>query len=122
MLRLESQAPSPTLTVSVERRSGVVVVDVEGNLDLDGVPRLCAAIEESQGPYGPERVIVVLSRVGFCDSSGIRALVGAAREVRARGGRLDVVAPEDAPVQRMIAATGAAEFLGVRASLEPPSS
>ncbi len=62
----------------------------------------------------------MLSRVAFCDSAGMRALVGAAQEVQARGGRLDVVAPEDAPVRHAIAATGAAEFLGVGTSLDFP--
>jgi hypothetical protein len=39
----------------------------------------------------------------------------AAREVAVRGGRLVAIAPEDAPVRRVIALTGVGEFLGVTA-------
>ena len=100
------------LTVAVDHRPGIVIIDVAGELDLDGAPSLCAAIEGGRRALGPD-VIVDLSRVGFCDSTGLRALIDAAREVAVAGGRLVAIVPEDAPVRRVIALTGAQEFLGV---------
>jgi anti-sigma B factor antagonist len=116
MVRIAMQAPSPTLSANLERRPGVAVVDVTGELDLDGAPILCAAIESAALD---EHVVVDLSRVGFCDSTGLKALLDAAREIAARGRRLVVVAPEDGPVRRVIAMTGAEEFLFVTAEREP---
>jgi anti-sigma B factor antagonist len=116
MVRIAMQAPSPTLSANLERRPGVAVVDVTGELDLDGAPILCAAIESAALD---EHVVVDLSRVGFCDSTGLKALLDAAREIAARGRRLVVVAPEDGPVRRVIAMTGAEEFLFVTADREP---
>jgi anti-sigma B factor antagonist len=90
------------LSVAVDRRPGMVLIDVAGDLDLDGAPALCAAIEDGRRPWGPEHVIVDLSRVGFCDSTGLRALIDAAREVAIAGGRLVAIVPEDGPVRRLL--------------------
>src|SRR4051812_14700323 len=115
MVRIAMQAPSPTLSVNLEHRPGVAVVDVTGELDLDGAPILCAAIESAALD---EHVVVDLSRVGFCDSTGLKALLDAAREIAARGRRLPVVALEDGPVGRVIAMTGAEDSLFVTAARE----
>jgi len=115
MVRIATQAPSPTLSVNVDRRPGVVLIEAHGDLDLDGAPKLCAAIENSLSRAGGEHVLVDLSRLAFCDSTGLKALMDAAREVAVRGGRLVAIAPEDAPVRRVLALTGVGEFLGVTA-------
>jgi len=33
MVRIATQAPSPTLSVNVDRRPGVVLIEVQGDLD-----------------------------------------------------------------------------------------
>ena len=104
--------------MTVDRRPGIAVIDVAGELDLNGAPALCAAIEEVRSPRDRDRVIVDLSRVGFCDSTGLRALVNAAREVAIAGGRLVVIVPEEGPVRQVIRLTGAQEFLDVSADRE----
>jgi len=106
------------LTVTVDRSPGVVLIDVAGDLDLDGAPALCAAI--GAGLRRPDRghVIVDLCRVGFCDSTGLRALIDASREVAVAGGRLVAIVPEDGPVRRLLELTGAREFLAVTADRE----
>ena len=103
----------PTLSVTVERRAGATLVNVEGELDLDGAPDLCASVEDARRSARPEQVFVDLTRVEFCDSTGLRALMEAAREVAVSGGRLVAIVPEDGPVRRVIAMTGAEEFLAV---------
>jgi anti-sigma B factor antagonist len=116
MVRMATQPPSPTLSVKLERRPGLAVADVAGELDLDGAPRLCAAIESAALD---EDVVVDLSRVAFCDSTGLKALLDASREVAVRGRRLVVIVPGDGPVRRVIEMTGAEEFLSVTAHREP---
>jgi anti-anti-sigma factor len=108
------QAPSPPLVVRVEDHPGIALVEVEGELDLDGAPDLCAAIQDR----ARDHVIVDLSGVGFCDSTGLKALIDAAREVAIGGGQLVAIVPEDGPVRRVIAMTGAAEFLAVSSDRE----
>jgi anti-sigma B factor antagonist len=103
----------PTLSVTVEQRPGATLVNVEGELDLDGAPDLCAAIQDGRRPARREQVFVDLTRVEFCDSTGLRALMGAAREVAVSGGRLVAIVAEDGPVRQVIAMTGAEEFLAV---------
>jgi len=105
------------LTVAVDHRPGMVIIDVAGELDLDGAPALCAAIEGGRRALGPD-VIVDLSRVRFCDSTGLRALMDAAREVAIAGGRLVAIVPEDGPVRKLVRLTGAEEFLGVTTDRE----
>ncbi|WP_169542260.1 STAS domain-containing protein [Solirubrobacter soli] len=103
------------LAVTIQQRPGATLVTVEGELDLDGAPRLCAAIQDGRRPARPEQVIVDLTCVEFCDSTGLRALMDASREVAVSGGRLIVIAPEDGPVRRVIAMSGADEFLALTA-------
>jgi anti-sigma B factor antagonist len=93
----------------------MVLIDVAGDLDLDGAPALCAAIEDGRRRVGRGHVIVDLDRVGFCDSTGLRALIAASREVAIAGGRLVAIVPEDGPVRRLLELTGAHEFLAVTA-------
>ena len=104
-----------TLTLGVDRRPGVMLIAVSGDLDLDGAPVLCAAIEDGRSMLGPDHVIVDLSGVDFCDSTGLRALLNAAREVAVAGGELIAIVPEDGHVRRLLTLTGAQEFLGVTA-------
>jgi anti-sigma B factor antagonist len=101
------------LAVTVQRRAGATLVTVEGELDLDGAPQLCAAIEDGRRPARPEPVFVDLTRVVFCDSTGLRALMDAAREVAVSGGRFVAIVPDDGPVRRVITMTGAEEFLAL---------
>jgi anti-sigma B factor antagonist len=66
----------------------------------------------------PPRVLVDLAEVGFCDSTGLRALLGAAREVEARAGRLVVAVAPGGAVERVLEIAGLREFLHVRPPTE----
>jgi anti-anti-sigma factor len=109
-----SQTSLPPLVVRVQDHPGIALVEVEGELDLDGAPDLCAAIQDRARHH----VIVDLSGVDFCDSTGLKALIDAAREVAIGGGQLVAIVPGDGPVRRVIDMTGAAEFLAVSSDRE----
>ena len=102
------------LTVTSEVEDGVGVVRAAGELDLATASQLARAISAAAGGRSP-RVLVDLTAVGFCDSAGLRALLGAAREVEARAGRLVVAVEPGGPVDRLLELTGLREFLHVRA-------
>ena len=73
--------------VEIERLDDCVVVRVEGELDLASA----AAFEDALvSRHGSPEVIVDLSSCTFLDSSGMRAIAGAAREAS----RVSIVATD----------------------------
>lgn len=99
--------------VLVHSRGGVPVVKVSGELDLLTAPKFREALEQVvRGADGdgasngvPGVVVVDLGCVGFMDSCGINALVGATREFTGGGGRVRLVM-KSSPVGRTLAVTG----------------
>jgi anti-sigma B factor antagonist len=79
--------------VRVETASpGVTIVHVVGELDL----ATCSVVEEAIAatPPSSSRVIVDLTGCTFLDSSGLRVLMRARREVEERGAGLELVAAD----------------------------
>jgi anti-sigma B factor antagonist len=96
---------------------GVHVVAMRGELDLATAPRLAVRIDIARRD-GARRLLVDLTTADFCDSTGLRALVGCRREVVANGGRMAVAVHEDSAVGRMFALAGAHELMPVYESAE----
>ena len=96
----------------------VPVVRATGELDLDSAPQLCAAIEDAARAARPPRVVIDFTEVSFCDSTGLRALIGAVREVEVLGGRAIVAAEPDGPLDRLLVLSGLREFLRVSDSAD----
>jgi anti-sigma B factor antagonist len=68
----------------------VVVIEPEGDLDLDTVTALRSAFTDAfEGGYSD--LVVVLDGLDFIDSSGLGVLVGALKRARARGGSVGLV-------------------------------
>jgi|SRR4051794_856411 anti-sigma B factor antagonist len=99
------------LRIEEEHSAGTWTVAVEGDVDLKSAPQLCSCLTAHRG----QRVIVDLSGVGFCDSCGLRALTGEARETHIAGGNIAVVAPEGSAVRRLLELCGLTELLAVHA-------
>jgi|SRR3954453_8558476 anti-sigma B factor antagonist len=75
------------------------VVAAEGDLDAGTAVELAAALDEPIED-GKTHVVLDLTGVGFMDSMAIHVLMGAARELRQRFGRLVLVCPD--PHQRRL--------------------
>ncbi len=107
------QAPQDTTKVHDPTASvapaDVVVIAPEGELDLASAPALCARLAGTRAG----RVLLDLSGIVFCDSAGLRPIMGAARELAIRGGRLAVVAPPEGEPARLFAVTGLEEFIAI---------
>ena len=97
---------------------GVHVVAMLGELDLATAPRLAFRIDAARG-RGARRLVVDLTAAEFCDSTGLRALVGCRREMVAGGGRMALAVLEGSAVARMFALAGAHELMPVYDGLEP---
>lgn len=84
-------APQP---VETEIRADVIVVRPTGKLDVDQTPALRTALLSALAHAGgPTDVVVDLSRVGFCDSSGLNVLIRAMLAACESGRGLRLAAP-----------------------------
>jgi len=104
--------------VSERDDAGVRVIAIRGELDLSTAPPLCLRLEAvRRRPRA--RVVVDLSDLVFCDSTGLRALILAGQEITAAAGVFAVVVPPgDGAVARMFLVCGAAELLQVFPTVE----
>ena len=83
-----------------------MTVIAAGEIDLYTAPKLqadLAAITDNIGPAA--RVVIDMSGVEFCDSTGMNVLLSCLRQVRERGGELELAAPRPA-VKKILQVTG----------------
>ncbi len=106
----------PEISFPVEVVEGVPVVTAPAEIDVANAALLQKALLEAAGP-GQALVVVDMSRTRFCDSAGLNALVGAARQARADGGEVRLVVLGQA-VARIVALTGVDRVVPCYASLE----
>jgi anti-sigma B factor antagonist len=82
--------PGPAL--SVGGQDGYTVVTISGEIDIASAPVLREQLLGLLRP-GASRLVVDLSRVTFCDASGLAVLVGASRRADQLDGVLRLAAP-----------------------------
>jgi len=98
--------PAVELKVSSRSQGDHELVIATGEIDLYTAPRLqseLAAVIASAAPAS--RVVVDMSGVEFCDSTGMNVLLSCLRQARERGGELELAAPRPA-VRKILAVTG----------------
>jgi anti-sigma B factor antagonist len=77
---------------------------VLGEIDLYTAPRLQSELMSALSS-NPARLIVDMSGVEFCDSTGINVLLAAHRQARERGGELQLAGPGSA-TRKVLQVTG----------------
>ena len=87
-----------------------------GDLDLAGAATFCARVDAARDA-GRERLLIDLTHLSFCDTSGLRALTRAADEFALSAGDVAMVVPADEEIARL-AVTVAAERLPLHASVD----
>lgn len=102
----------PGIAVHESDADGVRLLEVFGELDLATAPRMCAALDAARR-LRVKRLVIDLTGVDFCDSTGLRALLGASTELRVSGGRLAVACLPGGPVARLFDIVGARETLRI---------
>jgi anti-sigma B factor antagonist len=80
------------------------VISVAGEIDLYTAPRLQAELMTVLSA-DTARLIVDMSGVDFCDSTGINVLLAAHRQARERGGELQLAGPGSA-TRKVLQVTG----------------
>ena len=93
------------LKVTSRSQGESVVLSVQGEIDLYTVPRLRQELARVLTDGGPVRLVVDLSGVDFCDSTGVNALLAAHRQAQDTGGDLELAAPRPA-VRKILQVTG----------------
>ncbi len=96
--------PHVELNVSTASQGGHAVVTATGELDLYTAPRLQAALAGLLREQ-VTRIVVDLSGVEFCDSTGMNVLLSAMKRLKEQGGSLELAAPRPA-VRRILQVTG----------------
>jgi anti-sigma B factor antagonist len=95
----------------VDNPDNSVVVTVRGSLDIDSAPVLTTALDQVLERPVP-RVVVDLSGVEFCDSTGLSAFVIGHNQAAAAGGWLRIAAPTPW-MSRLLDTVGLTGRLGV---------
>ena len=93
------------LKVSCTSAGDHLVMSVSGEIDLYTAPRLHAELTTALAGDGPVRLVVDLSGVGFCDSTGMNVLLAAHRRARENGGDLELSSLRPA-VRKILQVTG----------------
>ncbi|GAA4182680.1 anti-sigma factor antagonist BldG [Streptosporangium oxazolinicum] len=100
-----ASVPAVELKVSTRSHAGHTVVTIVGEIDLYTAPRLQAEFTRLLGQSQTMLVVLDMSAVEFCDSTGMNVLLSALKRLRERGGTLEVAAPRPA-VRKILQVTG----------------
>jgi anti-sigma B factor antagonist len=93
------------LNVSSRFHDDHTIVTICGEIDLYTAPRLHSELAGLLAEGMPTRVIIDMSGVEFCDSTGMNVLLSCLRRARERGGELEIAAPKPA-VRKILQVTG----------------
>jgi anti-sigma B factor antagonist len=86
---------NPGLDLSAQSAGGITIAELAGELGIASAPELREQLLSLLRP-GSSRLVIDLSKVSFCDATGLAVLVSAARRARLLGGflRLAAVSPQ----------------------------
>ncbi len=93
------------LKVSTRSQGGRTVMSLDGEIDLYTAPRLHGELVTVLSGETPVQIVVDMSGVDFCDSTGMNVLLAAHRRAREQGGDLELAAPRPA-IRKILQVTG----------------
>ena len=103
------------LDITVRTEAGIVIAAVTGDIDISTVSVMRETLLELAGTGGT--LIVDLNRVTFTDSSGLGALIGAARRANAHGGSLHAACARP-PTRELLWLTGVDRRIPLAATVD----
>ena len=109
---MEPGRNSPQLAIGRSEQDGVQVVELRGELDLDAVPELDAALADASSGEHPH-VCLDLSGLRFIDSTGLAAVIRGHGATAKAGGALTIVAARGSIVRRTLETSGLVGLLSV---------
>jgi anti-sigma B factor antagonist len=93
------------LRVSSRSQGDHIVLALVGEIDLYTAPRLQSELTSALSDGKPAQIVVDMSGVEFCDSTGMNVLLAAHRVAAGRGGQLALAAPRPS-VRKILEVTG----------------
>ena len=93
------------LKVSSQSLGDQVIVTASGEIDLYTAPRLQGELAAVLDGGSAVQVLVDMSGVDFCDSTGMNVLLAARKRAHERGGMLSLAGPQPA-VRKILQVTG----------------
>jgi anti-anti-sigma factor len=99
------------LRITIEKEDGRDVLHLDGELDPHTAPLLKQQVDELAAG-GSLDIVLDLSRLAFIDSSGLRVVISAHREMADRGGQLTLQSPSDT-AQRLLEITGLVDHITI---------
>ncbi|MEU7279097.1 STAS domain-containing protein [Streptomyces sp. NPDC045431] len=111
-----------TLTVNEAEHGAWTVLHISGELDLVSSPVIRRRVHDAVAA-GRHDVVLDLSQVLFCDSSGVGVLIAARRLLHSCRGRLRLILPaqgavDGSHVNRVLAALGVRRLFAVYADVD----
>jgi anti-sigma B factor antagonist len=103
------------MEISSSRREGTARLELHGELDIGTAPQLDEAVHEALDD-GCREVILDLGATTLLDSSGLGALIRAARTVDAQRGTMAVVSPPGSEARVVIEMSRTGSAVGLRDS------
>lgn len=88
-------SPPSGLEFSARTQDGYTIASLAGELDIASTPVLREQLLSLLRP-GASKLVIDLSKVTFCDTSGLAVLVGTGRRARLLGGVVRLAAPAPA--------------------------
>jgi anti-sigma B factor antagonist len=103
------------MEIHSSRSEGTARLEIHGELDIGAAPKLDEAVGEALDD-GCREVVLDLAPTTLLDSSGLGALVRAAREIDARRGKMAVVSPPGSEARVVIEMSRTGSVVGLRDS------
>jgi anti-sigma B factor antagonist len=101
------------MEIRSSRTEGTARLELHGELDIGTAPKLDEAVEQALDD-GCREVVLDLGPTTLLDSSGLGALVRAAREVDARKAKMAVVSPPGSEARVVIEVSRTGSVVGLR--------
>jgi anti-sigma B factor antagonist len=101
------------MEIRSSRSEGTAHLELHGELDIGTAPKLDEAVEQALDD-GCREVVLDLGPTTLLDSSGLGALVRAAREVDARKAKMAVVSPPGSEARVVIEMSRTGSVVGLR--------
>jgi anti-anti-sigma factor len=108
---------APLEEVTFESRGDVVLARVMGEVDLANVASVKEQLVEAV-PNTATALVLDLSGTEYLDSSGIRLIFELSDRLAGRGQKLEIVAPDDSAVNRVLVLTEVHRVVPMSASVD----
>jgi stage II sporulation protein AA (anti-sigma F factor antagonist) len=101
------------LIIGTERIGSNLIVEIDGELDLETSPTFRNAIEEKLDQYESiKHLILDLKKVNFIDSSGLGVILGRFKRLSQQGGKLSAIHVSD-PIRRVLELSGLLKIMDI---------